>query len=259
MYPIWPETFEMRGETPTLVPYFALHNPARSAIIICPGGGYQMRAWHEGEPVARWLNTLGITAFVLHYRVAPTKHPEPLSDAQRAIRYVRHHADEWGLDREKIGILGFSAGGHLAASLSNLPDYPAYQKIDAIDKDPSRPDIAILCYPVITMLEHTHASSLVCLLGEQPNQKTRELLSLENHVSKQTPPTFLWHTADDQSVPVINSLMYATALSMAQVPYELHVFEHGRHGLGLAEEEPDAARWTGLCASWLQRQGYGKR
>jgi len=259
MYPIWPDAIDLPGEMPMLVPFVASKNPTRSAIIICPGGGYRMRAWHEGEPVARWLNTLGITAFVLHYRVTPAKHPEPLADAQRAIRYVRHHADKWELDREKIGILGFSAGGHLAASLSNLPNYPAYQKIDAIDEMPSRPDIAILCYPVITMLEHTHAGSLACLLGEQPDQKTRELLSLDSHVSKHTPPTFLWHTADDQSVPVINSLMYANGLSAARVPYELHVFQHGLHGLGLAEEEPDVARWTSLCANWLHRQGYGKR
>ena len=259
MYPIWPDTIEMKDEIPTLVPFFAQQNPTRSSMIICPGGGYRRRASHEGDPVARWLNTIGITAFVLHYRVAPYKHPEPLSDAQRAIRYVRHHADKWGIDRDKIGLLGFSAGGHLAACASNMTDYLAYEKIDEMDEESCRPDISVLCYPVITMLEHTHAGSLRCLLGETPDQEARELLSMELQISKDTPPTFLWHTADDQSVPVINSLLYASQLSAAQVPYELHVFEHGRHGLGLAEEEPDVAHWTELCARWLHRHGYGNR
>ncbi|KMY43979.1 esterase [Bacillus sp. FJAT-27916] len=256
--PIWSDKIDLHEEAPIIVPYMAEQNPARSAVIICPGGGYRMRAWHEGEPVAEWLNTLGITAFVLHYRVNPAKHLEPLADAQRAIRYVRYHAEEWGIDPDKIGLLGFSAGGHLAACAANMSDYPAYKKIDRIDSASCRPDIAILCYPVITMLEHTHEGSLTCLLGENPKHEARELLSMERHVSKDTPPSFLWHTADDQSVPVINSLLYANQLSTAQIPYELHVFQNGRHGLGLAEEEPDAAKWTGLCASWLSKQGFCK-
>ena len=256
-YTIWPATKKMLEEIPTLTTYLVREGKNSGGIIVCPGGGYQRRADHEGEPVAKWLNSLGINAFVLDYRVSPAKHPAPLADAQRAIRFVRHHAEEWSLDKDKIGILGFSAGGHLAASLSNLADYPAYEKMDVIDEESSKPDLSILCYPVISMLEYSHEGSVISLLGEQAQDKERQLLSHHRNVSKETPPTFLWHTADDQAVPAENSIMYAQALSKAQIPYELHIFQQGRHGLGLAQEEKEVAQWTDLCASWLRKQGYG--
>ncbi len=254
---IWPGTKIINDEIPTLTPYLVKEEMEGGGIIICPGGGYQRRAEHEGEPVARWLNSLGINAFVLDYRVSPAKHPAPLADAQRAMRFVRYHAKVWNIDKERIGILGFSAGGHLAASLSNLADYPAYEKMDVIDEESSKPDISILCYPVISMLEYTHEGSVTSLLGEGVADKDLHFLSHQRNVSKETPPTFLWHTANDQSVPVENSIMYAQALSQAQIPYELHIFQQGRHGLGLAKEDQDVAQWTNVCAGWLRKQGYG--
>ena len=256
-YEIWPATKIIDEEIPTLTTYLINDGKKRGGIIICPGGGYQRRANHEGEPVAKWLNSLGINAFVLDYRVFPSKHPAPLADAQRAIRFVRYHEKEWNLDKNKIGILGFSAGGHLAATLSNLADYPAYVKIDVIDEESTKPDIAVLCYPVISMLEYSHQGSVSSLLGENLNANDLHLLSHQRNVNKETPPTFLWHTADDSSVPAENSMMYAEALSKVNIPYELHLFQEGRHGLGLAKENKDVALWTDLCASWLRKQGYG--
>ncbi|OCA89386.1 MULTISPECIES: alpha/beta hydrolase [unclassified Bacillus (in: firmicutes)] len=254
---IWPETRIINDEIPTLTPYLVREGMHGGGIIVCPGGGYQRRAEHEGVPVARWLNSLGINAFVLDYRVSPAKHPAPLADAQRAIRFIRYYAKEWNIDKERIGILGFSAGGHLAASLSNLSDYPAYENMDVIDEESSKPDISILCYPVISMIEYTHEGSVTSLLGEGVTDKDLYLLSHQRNVSKETPPTFLWHTADDKAVPVENSIMYAQALSKAQIPYELHIFQQGRHGLGLSKEDQDVAQWTNVCAGWLRKQGYG--
>lgn len=256
-YLLWPETrLENNEDVPTLTPYLVEHSVGRGAIIICPGGSYQRRANHEGEPIAKWLNSLGISAFVLNYRVAPYKHPAPLSDAQRAIRFVRFHSKDWNLDKQKVAILGFSAGGHLAASASTLSSFHAYQPSDEIDQESYRPDFAILCYPVISFLENYHDGSLHNLLGENPTNELRANLSNELNVSTHTPPTFLWHTADDATVPVENSLLYARALSKWNVPYEMHIFPNGRHGLGLAESDVVVGQWKDLCKSWLVRQGF---
>ncbi|WP_121664846.1 alpha/beta hydrolase [Metabacillus litoralis] len=241
---------------PSLTPYLVKESVNRGAIIICPGGGYQRRANHEGEPVAKWLNTLGISAFVVNYRVSPNKHPAPLADAQRAIRVVRFYSEEWSLDKEKIGILGFSAGGHLAASVSTLSTFCSYEPSDQIDLESSQPDIAILCYPVISLLENYHEGSLHNLLGDHSTKKLRTLLSAELNVSSKTPPTFLWHTSDDASVSVENSLLYAKALSKSNIPYEMHIFPNGRHGLGLAEDDQIVGQWKKLCEKWLKKQGY---
>lgn len=231
-----------------------------AAIIICPGGGYMRRAAHEAEPVARWLNGLGIHAFVLRYRVAPYRYPCALSDAQRAIRHVRHHAREWGIDPGKIGILGFSAGGHLAASVGTRHDEGDPSSADPVDRESCRPDALVLCYPVITMRDpHAHRGSRENLLGPEPDDALVGKMSIEEQVDERTPPTFLWHTADDSAVPVENSLMLAAALSRHGVPYELHIFEKGRHGLGLAEEDPHTGKWTEVCASWLRRHQFGSR
>lgn len=254
---LWSNTkLENNVDVPTLTPYLVEHSVSRGAIIICPGGSYQRRANHEGEPVAKWLNSLGISAFVLNYRVAPYKHPVPLADVQRAIRYVRFYSKEWNLDKQKIALLGFSAGGHLAASASTLSSFYAYPPSDKIDQESSRPDFAILCYPVISFLKHFHKGSLHSLLGENPTDELRAQLSHELNVSPHTPPAFLWHTADDGIVPVENSLLYAEALSKWNIPYEMHIFPNGRHGLGLAENDEVIGQWKNLCENWLLRQGF---
>ncbi|MBS4207844.1 alpha/beta hydrolase [Bacillus sp. FJAT-50079] len=243
-------------DRPYLVPYIVNTNESHAAVIICPGGGYQRRADHEGEPIAKWLNRLGISAFVLHYRVAPYQHPVPLLDVQRAIRLVRHRAHEWKIDQGKIGVLGFSAGGHLASTAATLFELQADESVDEIDQISCRPDLAILCYPVISFEQYVHEGSMNRLLGEEPEQSLKELLSSEKNVSANTPPVFLWHTADDAAVPVGNALIFAEALSKQQIPYELHIYQNGRHGLGLAEEEPDVAAWIQTCEIWLRKQSF---
>jgi acetyl esterase/lipase len=258
--PLWPDDHPAaRGEdAPRLTP-FPLPGPAPSAaIVVCPGGGYQRRADHEGEPVARWLNGLGLAAFVLDYRVAPHRHPAPLEDAQRAIRTVRDRADEWRVDPGRVGILGFSAGGHLAATAATRWDEGDPTAADRLGRRSSRPDLAILCYPVITFGPHRHEGSMINLLGADPPEPARAALSCERQVGAATPPTFLWHTAEDASVPVQNSLLFAAALAEHAVPLELHVFPRGRHGLGLASEDPVVGAWTGLCAAWLRGRGFAR-
>ncbi|MGQ4666205.1 alpha/beta hydrolase [Metabacillus halosaccharovorans] len=242
--------------TPTITPYLINRKEKHGAVIIFPGGGYQGRAHHEGEPVAKWLNTLGISAFVLNYRVSPSRHPAPLADAQRAIRYVRHHAEEWSIDKQKIGILGFSAGGHLASTASTHFLQGCYESSDRIDEESCRPNIAIVCYPVISFTHFYHEGSVQNLLGNNSSEQLRLSLSNENNVTADTPPTFLWHTADDGAVPVENSLLYAQSLSKNNVPFEMHIFPNGRHGLGLAEEDPVVGKWTNLCENWLKQQGF---
>ncbi|MBD1379402.1 alpha/beta hydrolase [Metabacillus arenae] len=257
---LWPDGApfleSVQGYSPTISLYLADRHDKHGAVVIFPGGGYQHRAQHEGKPVARWLNNLGISAFVLNYRVSPYRHPAPLADAQRAIRYVRHYAKEWNIDKQKIGILGFSAGGHLASAISTNFMQKYYESTDKMDLESCRPDIAILCYPVISFTQHFHEGSILNLLGESSSDQLRVLLSSENNVSAGTPPTFLWHTANDASVPVENSLLYAQALSKNNIPYEMHIFPNGRHGLGLAEDVPDVGKWTELCRDWLIQQGF---
>jgi acetyl esterase/lipase len=261
--PLWPDPATQPGGPhpdglPTITPYLppAPHAPV-GAVVVCPGGGYSRRAPHEGEPVARWLVSLGLAAFVLDYRVAPARHPLPLGDVQRGVRTVRASARHWGVDPRRVAVLGFSAGGHLAATIATHFDAgdPAAQ--DAVERVGCRPDAAILCYPVITFGEqHSHAGSMRNLLGEDPSQELRRHLSNELQVSPQTPPTFLWHTAEDAAVPVENSLLFAAALAHHGVPFELHVFPRGRHGLGLAGDLPAVGAWTGLCRVWLDGLGF---
>ncbi|MFX3632060.1 MAG: alpha/beta hydrolase [Candidatus Pristimantibacillus sp.] len=242
---------------PRITPY--LLNDADkplAAIIVLPGGGYRGRAGHEGRPIAEWLNDIGLHAFVLDYRVAPHKYPLPLNDAKRAIRLVRSRAAEFGVDPDRIGILGFSAGGHLASTAGTHYDMGDAGSSDPLERVSSRPDLMVLCYPVISMGEYTHQGSLENLIGGEASQELRDLLSSELQVTEETPPTFLWHTADDAGVPDHNSLMFAQALSRNKVPYELHVYESGRHGLGLASDEPEVHTWTLCCANWLKRRGF---
>ena len=247
-------------DIPTLTPYFPPASKATgAAIIVCPGGGYSHLADHEGRPVAEWLNTLGITAFVLKYRLGPRyHHPAPLLDAARAIRTVRARATEWHLDPTRIGILGFSAGGHLAATIGTHFDAGKADASDPIDRFSSRPDLMVLIYPVITMKEFTHAGSKKMLLGEQPTPELITLLSNDEQVTKETPPAFLVHTADDPGVPVENSLRFAEALRKARVPVEIHIYEHGPHGFGLGTKDPILATWPQRCAEWLRMHGFIK-
>lgn len=226
------------------------------AMIVCPGGGYAHKAPHEGEPVGRWLNSIGIAAFILDYRVHPYRHPWPLTDAARAVRYLRHNAVSLGIDPDRIGIMGFSAGGHLAASAGVLHDAGDPDAADPVNRVGSRPDAMVLCYPVISFGRYRHHGSMVNLLGPRPNRESRSRLSLENSVSVDTPPAFIWHTADDGAVPVMNSLDMARAMFLKEVPFELHIFPHGRHGLGLAEKDPVVGAWTGLCRTWLSGLGF---
>ncbi|TVY04371.1 alpha/beta hydrolase [Cohnella terricola] len=235
---------------------FPAEERGRGAVIVIPGGGYSMRAEHEGEPIALWLNRIGISAFVLRYRVAPYRYPCALLDAQRAVRYVRFHAERWGIAADKIAVLGFSAGGHLTASVGTHYDAGNPEAEDPIDRISCRPDAIVPCYPVITMKPpYAHEGSRLNLLGEAPSPELIESFSCETQVTPDTPPTFLWHTTDDDVVPVENALMFAAALGRNKVPYDLHVYETGRHGLGLAEGDPHTATWTDICGLWLKRQG----
>ena len=229
-----------------------------AAVVVCPGGGYGVvAADHEGKQVAEWLNSLGVSAFVLQYRLGPRyHHPAPLQDAQRAIRIVRTRAADWGVDPARIGILGFSAGGHLASTAATHFDAGQADAADPVERASSRPDFAVLAYPVISLVDPVaHAGSRRNLLGETPDPKLVELLSNEKQVTAQTPPTFLFHTADDSGVPVENSLQFFAALKKAGVPAELHVFAHGRHGVGLAPDDPALSQWPKLCAIWMRGRG----
>jgi acetyl esterase/lipase len=225
------------------------------AVVICPGGGYRALASnHEGRQVASYLNSLGMAAFVLRYRLGPRyHHPIELGDAQRAIRYLRSHAAEWRLDPARIGIVGFSAGGHLAMTASTKFDAGAAGAADAVDRVSSRPDFAVLGYPVISMTEEwTHKGSRTNLLGENFDPELAKSLSGERAVTRETPPTFLFQTSEDTTVPAENAVHYYLALRKAAVPAEMHVFEKGPHGVGLANDDPALSAWSTLLANWLR-------
>jgi len=231
------------------------------AVVVCPGGGYSRLADnHEGRQVASYLNSLGMAAFVLRYRLGPQyHHPVELGDAQRAIRTVRGHAAEWRIDPSRIGIMGFSAGGHLAMSASTWLEPVNASAADPIDKASGRPDFAVLGYPVISMTaEWTHKGSRVNLLGEQPDPELAKRLSGELAVSKETPPTFIFQTNEDTTVPAENAVYYYLALRKAAVPAEMHVFEKGAHGVGLANDNPSLSPWSTLLATWLRGRGVIK-
>ena len=244
-------------EAPGLNLFLVDDGQQHGLVVVFPGGGYNMLAPHEGVPIAEWLNAAGFSACVLNYRVAPYRHPIPIQDAARAVRTVRAHAAEWGVKADKIGVLGFSAGGHLAATLATQFDAGDLAAADLVERISSRPDAAVLCYAVIsTTRPFAHAGSGQNLLGENPPPGLKESLSAENRVTADTPPCFLWHTADDAGVPVQNSLVFADALHHSNVPFELHVFPNGRHGLGLANDDPIVSQWQGLCATWLKNLGF---
>lgn len=257
--PLWSEGTLPTEETPTLTHYpAARHAASGAAMIVCPGGGYRGLADHEGEPVAEWLAGLGIESFVLRYRLGPRHtHPAMLDDASRALRTVRARADEWDIDPARIGILGFSAGGHLASTLATHFDMGNRHSPDPIERQSSRPDAVVLIYPVITLqAEFTHMGSRLNLLGPEPHADLLALLSNETQVTPQTPPAFLVHTTDDAGVPCENSLQYALALRQAGVPCELHLYAHGPHGFGMGTNDPVLSTWPGHCAAWLGGLGF---
>lgn len=258
---LWPDRIlDSEGDNagcPSLTPYLLDGPGPHPVIVVFPGGGYMSRADHEGEPIARWLNGIGASAVVLNYSVAPRHYPTQYQEAQRAVRLVRHQAAEWHLDVGRVGVLGFSAGGHLASTVGTHFDAGDPGARDPIDRLSSRPDLSVLCYPVVTLGRYTHADSRAALLGDrQQDEALIALLSNELQVTADTPPTFLWHTANDAAVPVENSVQFAAALAQHKVPFELHVFEQGTHGLGLATEYPGVGAWAQLCATWLERRRF---
>ena len=228
------------------------------AVLVCPGGGYVNLAMnHEGRQVASYLNSLGIAAFVLRSRLGPRyHHPFELGDAQRAMRTLRAHAVEWRLDPGRIGVVGFSAGGHLAMTVSTHFDSGRPDAGDIVDRANSRPDFAVLGYPVISMIESwTHQGSKDNLLGTEPALALAKSVSGELSVTRQTPPTFLFHTDADKVVPAENSVYYYLALRKAGVPAEMHIFERGPHGVGLANDDAALSEWSKLLANWLRVRG----
>jgi acetyl esterase/lipase len=231
------------------------------AMIVCPGGGYVNLAMnHEGRQVANYLNSLGVAAFVLRSRLGPRyHHPVELGDVQRAVRTVRAHASEWRLDSARIGIMGFSAGGHLAMTASTHFDEGKPDAADLVERANSRPDFTVLGYPVISMTESwTHQGSKNNLLGPNPDPDLAKSLSGELSVTKQTPPTFIFQTNADTTVPAENSVYYYLALRKSGVPAEMHIFERGPHGVGLANDDPALSEWSKLLANWLRVHGIVK-
>jgi acetyl esterase/lipase len=249
-------------DAPSLDIYLPASNPTHTGVIICPGGSYvHLSLVKEGSDVAAWLNARGVAGFVLHYRLAPRYHyPAPFDDVTRAMRYVRANATALGLDPKHIGVMGFSAGGSLASIISTHYDPGKADSSDPIEQASSRPDFSILCYGVLSMHEEfTHASSRLNLLGPSPDLKLVNLLSSEDQVTADTPPAFLYHTASDQTVPVINSVLYFEALKKAGVGAELHIFETGPHGTGLGQNIPGLpalAEWPTLLANWMRANGW---
>jgi acetyl esterase/lipase len=260
--PLWPDGApgalgKEEKDIPTLTPYLA--DPAvatGAAIVILPGGGYGGLAGHEGKGYADWLVTNGVSCFVVKYRLGSQgyRHPCMLQDAARAVRLVRARAAEYRIDPKRVGIMGSSAGGHLASTLLTHFDRGQPEATDAVDRQSSRPDLGILCYAVISMGPITHQGSKNNLLGNNPDPELVKLLSNELQVTKDTPPCFIWHTWEDTAVKVENSLEFAGAMQKAGVPFDLHIYQKGGHGMGLGGGHP----WARDCIYWLKAQKFAK-
>ena len=266
--PLWPDGIPNKVAGSDFEPTLTVYLPeeaknTHAAVVICPGGGYSRTAMdHEGHDIAKWFNSFGVAGIILDYRLGGRgyKHPAPLQDAQRAIRTVRTKAKEWKIDPAKIGVMGFSAGGHLASSAgTHFVDGDPDAK-DPIGRVSSRPDFMILCYPVIAFDEpYTHYGSQRNLLGKDADPALVKKMSSEKQVTPQTPPTFLWHTQEDKGVPIDNSIQFYRALTAAGVPGELHIYQKGRHGLGLAtgkRDTPGTNTWSKACETWLKTAGF---
>ncbi|HHU79535.1 MAG: alpha/beta hydrolase [Caldicoprobacterales bacterium] len=262
-----PEDHELKSTLTTYVPDYSpemAHHDKRPAVLICPGGGYQFTSDREAEPIAIRFAAAGFHAFVLRYRTSPSRHPAPLLDLSRAMWIIRENAGKWHLDPDRIAVCGFSAGGHLAGSLGVFWQQDWIREAIGMPHGMNRPNAQILSYPVITSGQHAHRGSFENLLGGDASEEMLKSMSLEHHVNKETPPTFLWHTFNDQAVPVENSLLIANALRQQGVPFELHIYPEGVHGLSLCDKEtaggygeaaewinPHAATWFSLCVEWL--------
>ena len=256
---LWGEVMPHRIDTVDFEPEMHVYEgDSKGAVVIFPGGGYEIRAEHEGHGYARWLQSIGITAWVVDYRVAPYAHPAIICDGLRAVKVARANAEKYGYDKDKIAVMGSSAGGHLAASVSVHYDKEFYQATDEIDKESAKPNASILCYSVLDMHDFRHDGTKQKLLGRRCTEADRDLMSLPMQVNINTPQTFLWHTAADPAVPVENTLLYAAALSKWMVPFEAHIFPYGPHGLGLAdgvgygENIPHVAQWVNALHNWLK-------
>ena len=269
-FPLWPDGAPgALGTNATDIPTLTMFLPAPdkatgAAIVICPGGGYGHLADHEGSHYARWLNEQGIAGFVLKYRLGSNgyRHPAMMNDAARAIRIVRARATEMKLDTQRVGIMGSSAGGHLASTLLTHWDAGDTNSADAIERQSSRPDAVILCYPVVTLTDpFTHKGSRANLLGTNPPPDLVKELSAELQVNKSSPPCFIWSTEEDKTVPVENSLQLAAALRRAGVRFDLHIYERGPHGIGLGNKSFDTEKfhpWTKACEFWLKEHKFGR-
>lgn len=261
-FPLWPgKAPGQKGDTPkdipTLTPYWS-SKPTGAAMVICPGGGYGGLAGHEGKGYADWLVKQGVDCFVLKYRLgsAGYRHPIMWQDVSRAIRTVRAKAKDWKLAPDRIGVMGSSAGGHLTSTIVAHFDYGSKEG-DAIDRVSSRPDLAVLCYPVITLGKHTHQGSKRNLLGEKPSPELVKLLSNELQVQKDSPPCFIWHTWEDGPVPMENSMLFASALRRQGVRVSLHIYEAGRHGIGLGATDHEKLHpWTDQLMFWFKQRKF---
>jgi len=256
---LWETVPGMCEEVPVLEYYPAENKKTDAVMVVLPGGGYSHRAQHEGKGYAEFLNGLGMDAFVCEYRVSPHRHPLPLLDARRAVQFVRYHANEFGINPEKVGIMGSSAGGHLAASVSTLLE--EYDDVliekDAVDSENFIPDFQVLCYPVIALVDYGHMGSAANLTGDNNiYAKKRYELSCQNNVHEKTPKAFIWHTVTDPAVPIQNSLAYVSALREKGIASELHVFPYGGHGMGVAAKDPHISQWTTLLKNWLILNEY---
>jgi len=249
-----------QADKPRLYPFVPQTKSTTAAVLVIPGGGYtHVAIGHEGFQYARWLNAQGVAAFVLDYRVAPYKYPVEIQDGMRAMRYVRTHAVDYGIDPDRIGVWGSSAGGHLASTLGVHGDdaAPLPEKTDSVDQVDARPDFMVLSYPVISMQPpEAHSGSMKSLLGETPDSQSQEKLSNQLHVNTLTPMTFLFATTGDPTVPVENSLDFYRALERAHVPAELHIYDYANHGCGLCGEIPELATWPLLLRTWLIHEGW---
>jgi acetyl esterase/lipase len=265
--PLWPEGApgalgNEDKDIPTLTPYLPEGSTLGGAVVICPGGAYAGLANHEGNDYALFLNQNGVAGFVLKYRLGSKgyRHPAMLQDAARAVRLVRARASEWKVNPQKVGIMGSSAGGHLASTLLTHFDAGKSDSSDPIERQSSRPDLGILCYPVISLGPNTHGGSRDNLLGRNPDPELIKLLSNELQVTAQTPPCFVWHTWEDKAVKLENSLSFVTALQKAGVPFDFHVYQKHGHGIGLLDKSPftNAHPWGRDLVYWLKAQGFAK-
>ena len=264
--PLWPAgapgaVGKAEADVPTVSVYLPSFNPTHAAVVVAPGGGYEHLAMdHEGLQVAQWLNAHGIAALVLKYRLGPTYHqPVEMQDARRGVRYARAHAAAMGVQPDRIGMWGFSAGGHLTAITGTKFDAGDAGSTDEVERVSSRPDFMILAYPVISMEDGiAHGGSQLNLLGPGASAQLKAALSADEQVTPQTPPTFLFSTTDDAVVPVMNSVRMYAALVKAGVPVEMHLYRHGQHGVGLAQADAELSVWTDALYHWMHENGWAQ-